>query len=231
MKTKLYLLCGLLCDATVWTHQLAAFQTAYDVETVDFHGFDSLTAMAEHLLARSSGPFALAGHSMGARVALEAYRLAPGRITRLALLDTGIHPLKDGETEKRLALVENVRRHGMDYLTEHWLLPMLAEPHRRQPEIVQPLADMVRKVRFDDFAAQIQALINRPDAAAALRQVHCPLLLGVGEFDDWSPVAQHRHMQQLVPHAHLAVFPQAGHMAPFEAPEAVTAALQDWLAA
>lgn len=36
-------------------------------------------------------------------------------------------------------------------------------------------------------------------------------------------------MAQQVPHARLVIFERCGHMAPFEAPEAVNAALRVWL--
>ena len=50
-------------------------------------------ARLENVLAGVDTPrFALAGHSMGGRVALEVARLAPQRVERLALLDTGYQP-------------------------------------------------------------------------------------------------------------------------------------------
>ena len=231
MKKKIYLLCGLLCDATVWQHQATALSSYFEVETVGFQGWDSLTKMAEHVLSLDTGErtFILAGHSMGARVALEVYRLAPRRVEKLILLDTGTHPLREGETAQRLALLDAVRQNGMPYLIQHWLMPMLAEAHRTQPQIVQPLTNMVLRFSIDDFAAQLQALIHRPDAASVLNQIRCPLLLGVGEHDQWSPVSQHLAMQQAVPHAQLAVFPDAGHMAPFETPHSVSNILLEWL--
>ena len=231
MKKKIYLLCGLLCDATVWQHQAAALSHHFDVESIDFQGWDSLTKMAEHVLSRDpeEREFILAGHSMGARVALEVYRLAPQRVEKLILLDTGTHPLREGETEQRMALLDAVRKNGMPYLIQHWLMPMLAEAHRTQPEIVQPLTHMVLRFSVDDFTAQLQALIHRPDAASVLNQIRCPLLLGVGEHDRWSPISQHLAMQQAVPHAQFAVFPDAGHMAPFETPYSVNNILLKWL--
>ena len=229
MKQKIYLLCGLLCDTTVWQHQAAALAPYFDVETFSFQGFDNLTAMAEHVLAQGSDSFILAGHSMGARVALEICRLAPQRVEKLILLDTGIHPLKAGETEKRAALVKAAEENGMPYLIKHWLMPMLAENHRTQPDIMQPLAQMVLRFTPEDFAKQIHALVHRPSAATVLHGIRCPLLLGVGELDAWSPVTQHTAMQEIAPHAELAVFPQAGHMAPFETPQTVNRSLLQWL--
>src|SRR6188768_4074139 len=109
---SLLLLPGLLCDAAVWA------PLALDGTVVDYGDARSLTAMAEIALAAAPpGRFAVAGHSMGGRVAFELQRLAPERIERLALLDTGCAALAAGEAGDkeragRLALLELARRAG-----------------------------------------------------------------------------------------------------------------------
>ena len=45
--------------------------------------------------------------------ALEMVRLAPTRIEKLALLDTGIHGLKEGEPEKRQAIIDYAHEYGL----------------------------------------------------------------------------------------------------------------------
>ena len=83
------LLPGLLCDAAVWTG-VAAAMPGVDCQVPTYGGLDSITAMARHALASVPGDrLCVAGHSMGGRVALEMARLAPERMDRLALLDTG----------------------------------------------------------------------------------------------------------------------------------------------
>ncbi len=91
-KPAVLLLCGLLCDAAIWQPQRVALRDLADVQVMDFAGFDSIAQMAAHVLDVAPPHFALAGHSMGGRVALEIMRQAPARVLRLALLDTGIAP-------------------------------------------------------------------------------------------------------------------------------------------
>ncbi|MEY4267867.1 MAG: hypothetical protein RIS90_2402, partial [Pseudomonadota bacterium] len=93
----LLLLPGLMCDASVWAPQVAALSPQAHCRVPDYGLRDSLTAMAQQVLDEAPAPhFALAGHSMGGRVALEVLRLAPQRVTHLALLDTGTHPRAAG---------------------------------------------------------------------------------------------------------------------------------------
>ncbi|HOZ62909.1 MAG TPA: alpha/beta hydrolase, partial [Burkholderiaceae bacterium] len=97
MKPTLILLPGLMCDAIVWAPQVQALSAVANCVVPKYGTLNSLTAMAEHVLATApTQRFALAGHSMGGRVAFEVMRLAPERAERLALLDTGFHPMGHG---------------------------------------------------------------------------------------------------------------------------------------
>src|SRR6201996_3476328 len=126
-KPLLLLLPGLMCDAAVWQGQAEAFASAYDVRIPDFHGFDSFDAMARATLDLADGrDFALAGHSMGGRVAMQVAAMAPERVLRLALLDTAAHLPAPVETERRLGLVEIGEREGIEAVIRAWLPPMIA---------------------------------------------------------------------------------------------------------
>ena len=79
------------------------------------------------------------------------------------------------------------------------------------------------------FETQIGALLARPDPRDLLPGIAVPTLIGVGRQDQWSPVAQHQEIASAISGSTLTIFESSGHMAPFEAPEAVTAALRRWL--
>jgi len=229
MKTVL-LLCGLLCDDVVWQAQAAALGRDHDVRIVKFTEQDSIGAMAEHVLDGAPAKFALAGHSMGGRVALEVTRRAGERVERLALLDTGYEPVTPGEAERRAVLVNQALEEGVDSIAAAWGLPMLA-PHRRaEPKLVQAVFDMVGRMSGAIYAAQTRALLARPDATAVLTGIACPTLILCGQQDGWSPPERHRAMAAMVPHAVLRLIDDCGHMAMMEQPDAVTAALRAWLA-
>jgi pimeloyl-ACP methyl ester carboxylesterase len=231
VKPTLYLLPGLLCDETVWAPQVAALAPLAEIRVADFRGFDSITAMAQAVLAAAPARFALAGHSMGARVALEIVRLAPDRVERLALLDTGTHPLRDGEVAKRRELVDLANGEGMAALATRWLPPMVHPDRVADEDLMRPLRAMVLRMTPAIHESQIKALLTRPDAEAVLPAIRCPVLVGVGRQDAWSTLAQHEAIAAAIAQAKLVVFESSGHMAPIEAPEAVTAALRAWLAA
>lgn len=232
MKT-LYLLCGLLCDEVVWEAQASALRPEYDVRILSFlGGEDSLAAMAERVQENAPARFALAGHSMGGRVALEVYRRAPQRVERLALLDTGYEGVAPGEAEKRAVLVEQAAREGIASIAAAWGLPMLAPVRRTDTVLVEQVFDMVGRMSPAIYAAQTRALLGRPDAGDVLRSVACPALVLCGMQDGWSPPERHRRMAGLMPQAPLLrLVDDCGHMAMMEQPVAVLAAMREWLGA
>lgn len=216
---------GLLSDGVVWRHVLSRLPA----HVADLTTQSSLTEMAQACLDSVAGPLRLAGHSMGARVCLEMVRLAPERIERMALLDTGIHPLGPGERERREAIIRLAHDEGMAALAERWLPPMVAPRNRANAALMEDLREMVLRMDPDIHERQIRALVGRPDARPVLAGATCPVLLVVGSEDEWSPVAQHEQMLQLCPTARLSVVEGAGHFAPVEAPEEVTDLLVDFL--
>jgi pimeloyl-ACP methyl ester carboxylesterase len=229
MKQPLLLLSGLLCDETAWADIPERLGDSADVRVISFRGFSSIPLMAEYVLAIAPEYFAVAGHSMGGRVALEVLRSAPRRVTGLALLNTGVHPVRDGEPQSRSHLVRLAYEHGMSALAAKWLPPMMAGGSRTM-ELMPRLTAMVERSTPDAYAGQINALLNRPEALPVLPTIGVPTLLLSGSEDTWSPISQHETMRRRIPHATLFEIHGAGHMAPIERPDAVALALRKWLA-
>ncbi len=224
----LALLSGLLCDAEIWQDVARRLETVADVRMFHFPAFSSIEAMAEHVLSSLPGRFALAGHSVGGRVALEIVRRSKERVIAVALLNTGVHPPAAHEAATRGRLVEIARQQGMAAVATAWLPPMLGRTDA-DPAITARLTRMVERSSPESFAAQIQAVLRRPDASQVLPQVPGPILLLSATQDKWSPPAQHEAMQRLCTDAKLVIVENAGHMAPIEQPEAVAAAITGWL--
>jgi pimeloyl-ACP methyl ester carboxylesterase len=223
------LLPGLLCDATVWKPQIAALAAEGDILAADLWGPSSFPAMAEKALDETSGPLAIVGHSMGARVAFEMWRLAPERIARLALLSTGFHPPGPHEEAKRMALVQLGYEQGMAAVADVWLPPMVHPDRVRDEALMAPLRAMVCRATPEIFEGQQRAGLTRPDAGPYLDQISCPTLILVGREDGWSPLAQHEEMARRIAGSELAVAEHSGHMVTVEQPDPVNRALLQWL--
>jgi pimeloyl-ACP methyl ester carboxylesterase len=177
----------------------------------------------------------MAGHSMGGRVALEVYRLAPDRVARLALLNTGFLPLPPGpageeEVEQRMRLVIVAQTQSMRAMLRQWLPPMIDSRRSNDTALVNSIVEMMSRKTPAIFMAQIRALVARPDASPVLEQIHCPTLLLTGREDGWSPAEVHAAMAAKISGSTLVVVPDCGHMSTLERSDEVSAAMRAWLA-
>jgi pimeloyl-ACP methyl ester carboxylesterase len=223
------LLPGLLCDATVWEPQCAALAGEGEVHVADLWGLSSFSSMAEKVLDETRGPLRVAGHSMGARVAFEMWRLAPERIERLALLSTGFHPPGPQEEPKRMALVKVAFEQGMAAVADRWLPPMVHPDRVRDETLMAPLRAMVCRATPEIFEGQQRAGLTRPDAGPYLDRIACPTLVLVGREDGWSPVAQHEEIARRIKGSRLQIVERSGHMVMVEQPDPVNRALVPWI--
>jgi pimeloyl-ACP methyl ester carboxylesterase len=229
MNAFLVLLPGLLNDQRLWARQAAALVDLAEVSVGDLTQDDSLGDMADRVLAGAPARFALAGLSMGGYVAMEIMRRAPERVERLALLDTTARPDLPEQTQRRRDAVELARSGGFDKIMPT-MLPLLLHPDHLIDEAISGLAkDMARMVGPDAFARQQTAIMARPDSRESLKSVSCPALVLCGAEDALTPPDRHDEMAELIPGAQRVTIPRCGHLSPMEQPEAVTAALMDWL--
>ena len=234
--STLVLVPGLMCDRAVWSGVMAHLGSKAEGAVVPDHGLcDEIEGMAQQILASLPGPLAVAGHSMGGRVALEMRRLAPQRVRQLALLDTGYlsRPLGlqgEAEAAKRQTLLDVALNQGVEAMARTWAQGMVHPARLTDSVLMDDIVAMFARRTPQHFAAQIRALLARPDASQTLQSTAGPVYLVCGAQDSWSPVVQHQAMANLLPQAVLSVIESAGHMAPMEQPAAVAQVLVEWLA-
>jgi pimeloyl-ACP methyl ester carboxylesterase len=196
---------------------------------------DSITGMAEAVLNWAPERFALAGHSMGGRVAFQVYRLAPERVAKIAVMNTGADARPSGaagenEERNRRALLQIARSQGMRAMAVEWLKGMIPPYRQKDGELVEEIIHMFEQKTPDMFETQMLALLARPDANPVLGRIRCPALVLTGCDDTWSPPARHQDIARAIPGAELALIPKCGHMSMMERPGEVAEAMRRWLA-
>jgi len=231
----LVLLPGLMCDRAVWGPVMDALPPEIEIHVSAYGDIDSLGGMAERVLSLAPARFAVAGHSMGGRVAFEVFRRAPERVAGLALLDTNYLPRPAGdagerEERERNELLALARRKGTRAMGERWVANMVHPARRAEKALIDAILDMFARKTANTFAAQIRALLARPDATPLLGTIRCPTLVLCGREDSWASLARHEEMARALPDSDLVVVKECGHMAPMERPREVADALAGWLA-
>ena len=164
-------------------------------------------------------------------MALAIQRLAPERVTRLALLDTTARPDTPEGTERRHTLMGWARSGEIGRVHET-LWPRLVHPDRYRDRVLEGIVrHMLDETGVDSFCRQQEAIIARVDSRPFLSAIDCPTLVLVGADDVITPPEVAQEMADAIPNAKLNVVPETGHLATLEAPVHVNAALAKWLMA
>ena len=220
---------GLTATPRFFAPLLPALWRFGPVTIADHRRNDSVGGIAQRILASAPPRFALAGHSMGGYVALELMRQAPGRVAKLALLDTAARADTPEQTERRRSQIAIAAGGRMKAIVD-LQFPNLVHPARRTDEDLRRLCDlMAEETGAEAFVRQQNAIIGRPDSRPSLAAIRCPTLVLVGEQDAVTPLERAQEMAAAIAGSRLAVIPECGHMCALEQPERVTQELVAWL--
>jgi pimeloyl-ACP methyl ester carboxylesterase len=229
-KLPLILVPGLLCTEALYKPVLGALAevSAPDVAMAQTQ-HDALPAIAAAILAQAPPRFALAGLSMGGYVAQEMMRQAPGRIVKLALLDTSGRADTPEQTSRRRGLIQLAEMGEFKGVTPR-LLPLLVHPARLEDApLCDAISAMAAEVGKAGFLRQQKAIMARIDSRESLKAITCPTLVLVGRQDMLTPVEHAEEMASLIKGAELEILEDCGHMSPMEKPKSTAAALLRWL--
>ncbi|MEQ9638608.1 MAG: alpha/beta fold hydrolase [Alphaproteobacteria bacterium] len=227
----LILVPGVLCDRTLFAPQLAALSDIADIHVTDEHLYhDDIGEIADAILADAPERFAVAGLSFGGYIVFELLRRAPQRISHAAFLDTSARA--DTE-ERKQARAKDLARVGEGRFigVSEGLLPLFMHPdHLADDNLRNRVKNMTQRVGEEAFVSQIHAVMSRPDSRPDLAAITCPTLVLVGAEDQMTPPELAREIHAGIAGSRLVEVPHCGHLATIEQPEAVNAALREWLA-
>jgi pimeloyl-ACP methyl ester carboxylesterase len=190
---------------------------------------DSIAAMAEWVLRAASAcgieRLRLAGHSMGALVALEAASRGAARIEALALLgfvpEMRVHP--------DLLAAARAGSHGTLELMTSWSLSARAQLGANPSPglwLGGGALRLLERANPASLAADLAACDAYREAGAAAAQVRCPTLLLLGGDDRMTPAPRAQAFAGKFADARVSVLPAIGHLMTAEDPVAVLAAMR-----
>lgn len=239
---------GYPLDHTMWSAQISELTRTYRVIAPDLRGFgasplgepdsttgismddyaDDLARMIEEAVIKE--PVVYCGFSMGGYIGWSFIKKYRSKLAALVLCDTRAAADSDDARGKRLETAQQVYDHGSSWIAEQMIPKLFAETTRRErPEIVDRMAEVIRRTDPDSIAAALRGMAHRPDSTPMLSELDLPTLLIVGEEDAITTKDEMTGMAKAIRGAELVVATNAGHMAPVENPAAVTRALDSFL--
>jgi 3-oxoadipate enol-lactonase len=228
-----------------WKEQVGPLSVGHKIVLLDFPGYgmavdqsvpSTLEGFSESvhrtLQAQSWTPATIFGHSFGGYVALQLYRDHPDDFRALGLVSTRSEADAPDARAKRLATIERLRKPGESLDIEGTVRSLVSESTARdRPAIVQVVREIVESAPTHTIIPTLQAIADRPDLTPVLARIQVPTLVLWGENDGLIPKAQTQSLVERIHGAQGSGFPDTGHLAFLEDPDAFNRAVQDFLAA
>lgn len=219
---------GLICTEALYAPQIAAFADR-PITVADNRADDSISAIAARLLKDAPARFSLIGLSMGGYIAMEVLRLAPDRVSRLALLNTSARADGDEQRRRRNLLVRLAEQRNFAKIPGLFFPGFVHEKNEDNEHLKSIVTEMALETGPEAFVRQQTANANRIDSRPHLPDIGCPALILSGDGDRLILPDLSVEIHGLIPASELAIIKDCGHLSTLEAPDIVTAKLRDFL--
>jgi pimeloyl-ACP methyl ester carboxylesterase len=238
-----------------WLEQLPVFARDHRVVAFDLPGFGASEMPAEPISiagyarwldalydALGIDAAAVVGNSMGGFIGAELAIAFPARVERLVLISAAGLTIEHQRDDRALAVLKTLDKRLAAYAG--WLGTrsdaLARRPRARRmifglvahrPDLLPaPLvAEQIRGSGKPGFVPALDALTSYP-IRDRLPEIACPTLIVWGTKDHLVPVRDAGEFARLIPNARKVVWPQTGHMAMLERPEAFNRLLAAFLA-
>jgi pimeloyl-ACP methyl ester carboxylesterase len=230
-------------NRTMWRYQIDALSYGYRLIVPDLRGYgesgitdrivllDEVALDLAHLMAALNiGKAHIVGLSMGGQIAFELYRFVPGMFLSMTLADTDARAETESGYRNRIELSAAILRDGMEKFTEKRLSHFMCRTtFAQKPAIVAHVRQMMMTTSPEGSAAVQRGRAERLDYTYLMASIRFPVLLVVGDQDEFTPEESARYMEERIAGSELMVLKDCGHISNMEQAEEFNTALVRFL--
>jgi pimeloyl-ACP methyl ester carboxylesterase len=235
-------------DGSVWDKQLDHLKNRFQFiipdlpgsgrsEMIDDMSIEGMAEVIKKILDAESkaaspegfkGP--LIGHSMGGYIVLAFAEKYPRLLNGFGLF----HSTSYADTEEKKVN----RRKGNEFIKQHGgfeflktAVPNLFSPNSKDemPELIDEFITSLSNFRGDALVSYYEAMIQRPDRTAILKNATIPVLFIAGKFDNAVPLKDCLEQCHLPEKSYFHVLERSGHMGMMEETEKSNESLEKYL--
>lgn len=234
-KIPLLLVPGVLCSPRLFAAQVAALDDIAEIVVPDWRRaplsiWDSWETAARWVVAQMPpGKFALAGLSLGGMLSVEIMQFAAERVTKLALLDTGMRGQNEVERAIRRARVRLADEGHFELVLGLQMSRFIPAYRLPDKKLVDEVMTMCGEIGVEIYRRQEELAAIRTDRRPDLPRIECPTIVVCGRDDAATPLFLSEEMAKAIPAAALVVVEQCGHLVTMEKPGETNTILRRWL--
>ncbi len=234
--SPLLLLHGFPLDGSIWDKVVPELANDYMVIVPDMPGSGESTFAGEELSVEEMAEGVklildneginsaiIAGHSMGGYVALAFAELYPGQMKGLGLIHSFAKADTEEKKEQRRKSIELFKKGGKEAFIRQ-MIPVLFSPasKSRCSEEIKVLTDRALLTENKSLIAFYNAMINRPDRIAILKNSEVPVLWVIGADDTIASPENLIQQTSLANVNFVYTCNGCGHMSMIESPKELT---------
>ncbi|WAC56811.1 alpha/beta fold hydrolase [Gordonia sp. SL306] len=220
---------GMMCDDQLWEDMEPHLPEGARVHHAALRG-DSISAVAENILAEAPLRFTVVGLSLGGIVAMHLAVCAPERIAGMVVLSSNARaPRPDqfrGWRESKMRLA-NGASSGAE---QQRILGSLvsAKSISADPTLIDRVVGMAERIGSASTMAQLAAQESRRDYLDDLAGITCPALIVAGGEDPLCPGRVMRNIAERLPNSAFELVVDSGHLTPMEHPRVTGEIIAEW---
>jgi pimeloyl-ACP methyl ester carboxylesterase len=230
-------------DGEVWKNQIESLKTDFRLIVPDLPGsgrstmdkkqwtIDRFAEIIKSLLDHESiSSCTMIGHSMGGYIVLAFAEKYPQLLNGFGLLHSTSHPDSEEKKATRQKGIEFIKNHGgFEFLKT--AVPNLFSPKTKdeRPGLVDEFLNSLRNFSGDALVSYYEAMMQRPDRTAVLKNINVAVLLIAGEFDNTVPLKDSLELAHLPGKLYFHVLKKSGHMGMLEEAEKTNRLLRNYL--
>jgi pimeloyl-ACP methyl ester carboxylesterase len=234
-KTALLLVPGMLCSPRLYADQVAALSGEAEIVVPDWRRaplaiWDSWESAARWVVDQMpAGKFALAGLSLGGMLAVEIMQFAAERVTKLALLDTGMRSQNEAERAIRRARIRLANEGHFELVLGLQMSRFIPAYRLADKKLTDDVMTMCGETGAEIYKRQEEMAAVRVDRRPDLPRIKCPTVVVCGRDDAATPLFLSEEMAAAIKGSELIVIEGCGHLITMEKPEETNAILRRWL--
>jgi len=170
------------------------------------------------------------GHSMGGYIALAFAEKYPEFLNGFGLFHSSAYP----DTEEKKA----TRRKGIQFINEHGAFEFLKTANYnlfsqlskdKMPGLIDEFISRSRNFKAEALVSYYEAMMQRPDRVASLKNLKIPVLFIAGKYDNAIPLNDILEQCHLPEISYFHILAESGHMGMMEESEKSNKILNDYL--
>jgi len=230
MKTKIYLLPGLMCNEQLWNRLTPHFDDNYELVYVPLPHMSCFDDSNEFLNTYfKEEQVNILGFSLGGYVASYFACKYPHRVNKLFILAASAGTLQEEEIQKRNKAIALLDNFGFKGLSHKKVVSLLETTNQKDENLIQLIQKMYVDLGEKVFRTQMSSTLKRENLLDKMSELDVPMTFLYCDEDRLVNTKWIENFSHLNEQATFETISSTSHMLPLERPLEVSQAIKRWV--